>query len=172
MGESIYFTDNFFSAGKTEIYNGNQEEIGSLDLKSAFSSGVDILDREGNIVVKGSFRFLSSKWNVKDQNEQEIGKLKKRLSLFSKKYVYHSYHHGDYEINSEAFSKEYNILDQDGNTVATFKKVSGFFRSPAFELNNHSSKLSTEELVAVVMGVNMIIKRNNNNAAGASGGGS
>lgn len=36
------------------------------------------------------------------------------------------------------------------------------------ELNSHSSKLSTGELVAVVMGVNMIIKRNDN-AAGAGG---
>lgn len=110
MGESIYFTDNFFSAGATEIFNGDQEKIGSLDLKSAFASSVDILDGEVDIVVKGCSPFLSRGWIVKDQNEQGIGKLKQRLAFFSKKFVYHSYHHGEYEIKSEAFSKEYDIL--------------------------------------------------------------
>ncbi|MFZ3579467.1 hypothetical protein [Virgibacillus sp. DJP39] len=167
MTQSIYFTDNFFSEGITEIFNGDQKKVGSLNLKSAFSSSVDILDAEDNVVVKGSFPFLSRSWIVKDQSEQEIGKLKQRMSFFSKKFVYRSQHHGEFEIKSEAFSKEYDILDQDENLVAAFKKVSGFFQSPAFELSNHSSKLSMEELTAVVMGVNMIIK--SNNSAGAGG---
>lgn len=169
MGESIYFSDNLFSTGITEIFNENQERIGALDLKSAFSSGVHILDVKGNIVVKGSFPFLSNGWVVKDKNEQEIGKLKQRLSFFSKKFIYQSYHNGDYEIKSEAFSKEYDILDQHADLVATFRKVSGFFQSPAFQLNSHASRLSTEELIAVVMGVSMIIKRNHNSAATAGG---
>ncbi|WP_174612940.1 hypothetical protein [Virgibacillus ihumii] len=168
MGESIYFTDNFFSAGTTEIFNGDQEKIGSIDLKSAFSSSVDILDVQGNIVAKGSFRFLSRGWNVIDYCEQEIGKLKQRFAFFAKKFVYHSYHHGEYEIKSEAFSKEFDIFDQNGNPVAAFRKVSGFFQSPAYELNSQSTKLSKEELIAVVMGVNMIMKRNN--STGTAGG--
>ncbi|ASK64070.1 hypothetical protein CFK37_18865 [Virgibacillus phasianinus] len=169
MGESIYFTDNFFSAGNTDMYNGKQERVGSLDLKSAFSSGVDILDVEGNIVVKGSFPFLSNGWIVKDQEDREIGKLKQRMAFFSKKFIYRTYPHGEYEIKSDAFSKEYDILDQGGNLIATFKKISGVFQSPAYELVSHSPLLAKEELIAVVMGVNMIIKRNN--SAAASGGG-
>lgn len=120
MGESIYFTDNFFSKGTTEIFNGDQEVVGSLDLKSAFSSSVAILDAEGNVVVTGSSPFFSRGWIVKDQSEQELGKLKQRLAFFSKKFVYHSYHHGEYEIKSEAFSKEYDILDQDENLSGCF----------------------------------------------------
>ncbi|QTN00655.1 hypothetical protein ERJ70_15975 [Sediminibacillus dalangtanensis] len=74
-----------------------------------------------------------------------------------------------YEIRSEAFSKDYDILDDENeNLTATFKKVSGFFQSPAYELRNHSSELSNEEFIAVVTGANMITKRNN--SAGASGG--
>ncbi|MFC4559748.1 hypothetical protein ACFO3D_16295 [Virgibacillus kekensis] len=168
MEESIYFTDNFFSAGKTEIFNGDQENIGSLDLKSAFSSSVDILNTEGNVVMKASFPFLSRSWVVKDQDDQEVGKLKQRFAFFSKKFVYHSYLHGDFKIRSEALSRDYDILNTNEELVATFKRVNGFFRSPAFELSNNSSGLSNEELIAVVMGVNMIIKRNN--SAGASGG--
>ncbi|MBP1947083.1 hypothetical protein [Virgibacillus litoralis] len=172
MGESIYFTDNFFSKGTTEIFNSEQEVVGSLDLKSAFSSSVAILDVEGNIVVTGSSPFFSRGWIVKNQSEQELGKLKQRFALFSKKFVYHSYDHGEYEIKSEAFSKEYDILDQDENLVAAFKKVSGFFQSPAYELSSNSSLLAKEELIAVVMGVNMIIKRNNSAGAGGGAGGS
>ncbi|MFD1039322.1 hypothetical protein ACFQ3N_13095 [Virgibacillus byunsanensis] len=74
MGESIYFTDNFFSKGTTDIFNSEREKVGSLDLKSAFSSRVDILDVVGKVVMKGSSPFLSRKWIVKDHHEQEIGK--------------------------------------------------------------------------------------------------
>ncbi|WP_227001790.1 hypothetical protein [Virgibacillus necropolis] len=75
----------------------------------------------------GSFPFLSTGWIVKNQDEQELGKLKQRMAIFSKKFVYHSYYHGNYELKSEAFSKEYDILDQDGNMVATFKKLVVYF---------------------------------------------
>ncbi len=36
MGESTYFTDNFFSKGITEIFNSEQDIVGSLDLKALF----------------------------------------------------------------------------------------------------------------------------------------
>jgi hypothetical protein len=49
--------------------------------------------------------------------------------------------------------------------VAKFEKISGFFSSPAFQLTNHSDQLSTEELIAVVMGVNAIQRRNSSNGA-------
>jgi hypothetical protein len=52
--------------------------------------------------------------------------------------------------------------------VASFKKVNGFFQSAAFELTNLSDSLLTEELIAVVMGVNEIEKRRRN--ASANGG--
>ncbi|WP_430786794.1 hypothetical protein VBD025_14750 [Virgibacillus flavescens] len=169
MSESVYFTDNFFSAGVTDIYNEKQEKIGSLDLKSAFSSSVNVLDENGEIVVKASFPFFSRSWIISNQDEQEIGKLKQRMTFFSKKFLYQSYPHDEYEIKSEAFSKEYEVFDQGGNLVASFKKVSGFFQSPAYELQNHAANLSTEELVAVVMGVNMIIKQNNSSSSANSG---
>ncbi|MDC3416656.1 hypothetical protein [Aquibacillus salsiterrae] len=170
MGDSIYFTDNFFSAGITEIYDSGQEKVGSLDLKSAFSSSVDILDLEGNIMMKGHFPFLSRGWVVKNASDQEIGKLKQRFSFFTKKFVYQSYLHGDFEIQSEPFSKEYTILDSQQSVIAEFKKISGFFQSSAFELTNHSSVLTNEELIAIVMGVSMVIKRNSSAAANGGAG--
>jgi hypothetical protein len=57
--------------------------------------------------------------------------------------------------------------------VATFKKVNGFFQASAYELKHNSNHLLTEELIAVVMGVNAIEKRNSSSAgAGAGGSGS
>jgi len=157
---AIYFTDNFFSAGLTTIYNEKQEKIGSLDLKSAFTSSVDILNNEGTLVVKGYFPVFSRGWKINDENDNELGILKQQLSLFTKKYQYTAHGRGVYQIKSEAFSREYQIYNEDENLISEFKKISGFFTSPIFELTNQSEKLSNEELVAVVMGVNMITKRN------------
>lgn len=165
---AIYFTDNFFSAGLTTIYNQNQEKIGSLDLKSAFSSSVDIINLEGKTVVKGSFPIFSRQWKITDENDHELGFLKQRISFFTKKYQYSAYSRGIYEIKSEAFSREYQILNEEETLIAEFKKISGFFAYPIFELTNQSENLSNEELVAVVMGVNMIEKRKRRAASSAS----
>lgn len=160
----IYFTDNFFSAGVTEMYNSDKEQVGSLDLRSAFSSSVDVLDLNGSVTMSGAFKFFSRKWFITNGAEQEIGELLQRFSFFAKKFEYEAYGRGTYRIESEAFSKDYEIYDQGDNLIAEFRKTSGFFASPAFSLTNHSEELSDEELVAVVMGVSMIHKRNSNSA--------
>ncbi|MEH7009635.1 LURP-one-related family protein [Neobacillus niacini] len=166
----LYFKDNFFSSGKTEIFNSSKEVVGRLDLKSAFSSGVDVLDENGSLVVSGKFTFFSNKWRIYDANEQEIGVLKDKISLFSKKYEYEAYGRGVFHIKSEAFSREYDILDDQSNLIAKFEKVSGFFASPAFQLSNFNEIVPNEELIAVVMGVNAIQKRRQSAAGNSSGG--
>lgn len=157
---TIYFSDNFFSSGLTDIYNEQQEKVGSLDLKSAFSSTVDVIDLTGTVLLKGKFPFFSNKWMVLDDSENELGVLKQKLSFFSKRFEYTAYNRGVYEVESEAFSKEYRMVDENKQEAAVFEKISGFFQSPAFRLINYSSHLSNEELIAVVMGVNAITKRN------------
>ncbi|OIJ17629.1 hypothetical protein BKP37_04045 [Anaerobacillus alkalilacustris] len=157
----IYFTDNFFSVGLTTIYNENEEQIGSLDLKSILTSSVDILDKGGKLVIKGYFPFFSRRWRITDANDKEIGTLKQRFSFLSKKYEYETQGRAVYQVESEIFSKEYKIINEHGTLVADFKRISGFFASPAFRLTNQSDKLKNEELIAVVMGVSMITKRNN-----------
>ncbi|WP_243292273.1 hypothetical protein [Bacillus sp. FJAT-47783] len=156
---TIYFSDNFFSSGLTDIYNEQKEKVGSLDLKSAFSSTVDVIDLTGTVLLKGKFPFFSNKWMVLDDSN-ELGVLKQKLSFFSKRFEYTAYHRGVYEIESDAFSKEYRMVDDNKQEIAVFEKISGFFQSPAFRLINYSSNLSNEELIAVVMGVNAITKRN------------
>ncbi|MCD8510666.1 MAG: hypothetical protein LRY73_12885 [Bacillus sp. (in: Bacteria)] len=169
MPETIFFRDNFFSSGVTEIYNGNKERIGSLDLKSAFSSSVDILNNEGNIVAKGHFPFFSRSWIVTNGEDRELGNLRQRLAFLAKRYEYTTEGRGVYTIESEAFSREYQLFDSSGEIVAEFKRVSGFFESPVYQLVNHSDHLSNDEVIAVVMGVNMINKRNNrSNSSGGS----
>jgi uncharacterized protein YxjI len=161
----VYFTDNFFSAGRTEIFNESKVKVGELDLKSMFSAGVEILDLEGRVITSGKFPFMGVKWRIYDSQGEEIGALKQKLSFFSKSYEYDAQGRGYFYIKSEAFSKQYDIFQDGTNIVATFEKISGFFSSPAFQLTNHSTQLSTEELIAVVMGVNAIQRRNSSNAA-------
>jgi uncharacterized protein YxjI len=164
MNDSLYFRDNFFSAGTTEIFNSSKEKVGELDLKSSFSSSIDVIDKSGRIIVSGKFPFMSNKWLISDSNENELGKLKAKFSFLSKRYEYTTNSRGVYEIESEPFSYEYKIYDDQLSLAARFEKVSGFFSSPAYRLNNLTERLTTEELIAVVMGVNAIQKRKRNAA--------
>ena len=159
--ETLYFKDNFFSAGKTDIFNSKKEKVGELDLKSSFSSSVDVLDHNGNLVISGKIAPFRNKWRIFDHSDQEIGVLKQKFTLFSKKYEYDSLNRGIYQIDSELFSYLYDISDEQSNPIGRFEKVSGIFSSPSYQLNNSTNKLSNEELIAVVMGVNAIQKRNN-----------
>ncbi|GAE07800.1 hypothetical protein [Paenibacillus sp. JCM 10914] len=85
---SLYFKDNFFNAGRTDIMNRQGEVIGELDLKSAFGSSVDVYDAARDRVCSGSFRFFSNRWNVRDHNDQELGVLRMRMSFMKKRFEY------------------------------------------------------------------------------------
>ncbi|KKK39073.1 hypothetical protein WQ57_04620 [Mesobacillus campisalis] len=167
MDSRVYFKDQMFSAGRTDIYNESQEKVGKLDLKSAFTSSMSVENAQGELLVEGSFPFLSGKWLVKTPDGPELGRVRAAFTFFSKKYYYDK-DYESFEIESPAFSREYTILNAGRQEVASFKKVNGFFQSAAFELNNVSDSLLTEELIAVVMGVNEIEKRRRN--ASANGG--
>ena len=168
MERCVYFKDTFFSSGRTDIYNAEQQKRGVLDLKSAFSSGVSIENETGRVVVEGSFPFMSGKWIVKQSDGKELGVVKSAFAFFSKRYRYITNGH-TYEIEAPAFSKEYTIFDESKSEIATFNKVNGFFQAPAYELKNNSDALLTEELIAVVMGVNAIEKRNQSSAGAGAG---
>ncbi|MDQ0481776.1 hypothetical protein [Guptibacillus hwajinpoensis] len=166
MSERIYFSDKFFSSGRTEIVNENQEKIGSLNLKSVFSPKVEVENKQGEVILEGSFTFLSNKWVVLNGDGDQLGVVKTSFSFFSKQYKYFT--RGKViEIESPAFSKEYRMVDENGIEVATFRKVNAFFQTTAFELHNSSDDVQTEELIAVIMGVNAFEKT----AASAGGGG-
>jgi hypothetical protein len=163
MDQCVYFSDQFFSHGRTEILNESQERVGELDLKSAFTSSMSVENDRGEVLVTGSFPFLSGKWVIKKADETEIGRVAASFSLFTKRYYYQN-DHERFEIESPAFSREYTVLNETKEEVATFKKVNGIFQAGAFELKNLSGSLLTEELIAVVMGVNEIEKRRRNAA--------
>ncbi|MEK6989984.1 hypothetical protein NST08_06970 [Paenibacillus sp. FSL K6-1566] len=164
----LYFKDNFFSAGWTDIMNVNGESIGTLDLKSAFSSSLDVYDASRTKVCSGSFRFFSNKWNVVDAEDRELGVLRMRMSFVTKKFEYDAGDRGIYEIVSPAFSNEYEISDGRGSFVPRFSRISGWLQPGAYRLHNSSGVLGDYELIAVVMGIHEIRKRNNSEAASAS----
>ncbi|WP_137789328.1 hypothetical protein [Bacillus sp. E(2018)] len=169
MERCVYFKDTIFSSGKTDIFNGDQQKRGVLDLRSAFSSGVSIEDESGRVIVEGGFPFLSGKWVVKQPDGKEYGVVKSSFAFFSKRYHYVT-NEQTYEIEAPAFSKEYTLFDENKLEVATFKKVNGLFQAAAYELKHNSERMLTEELIAVVMGVNAIEKRNRSSAGAGAGG--
>ena len=64
MTTASYFSDNFFSAGVTHILNEDNITIGTIDLKSVFTSSVDVLDLDGTIICQGKFRMFSNRWII------------------------------------------------------------------------------------------------------------
>ncbi|WP_240666615.1 hypothetical protein [Longirhabdus pacifica] len=164
MVVKLFFKDNFFNAGETEILNESAELIGMLDLKSAFGSSLEICDSKRNLICSGSFPFFSSKWKVIDSHDNQLGLLRARLSMFSKKFEYETEDSSLYEIKSPAFSKSYEVFKNDGTCIAQFEKVNGWLQSDAYCLDNHSEHIDDYELIAVIMGVNAIQKRQNNSS--------
>jgi hypothetical protein len=106
MSGVLYFADNFFSSGRTDIFNAEKAKIGELDLKSAFSAGVDILNMNGETLASGKFPFFGNRWVVLGKEGEEAGQLKQKWAFFSKRFQYHSFGKGVFSIESEAFSKE------------------------------------------------------------------
>ncbi|WP_077298439.1 hypothetical protein [Virgibacillus pantothenticus] len=169
MENKIYIEDNFFSAGRTAIRNHQNEKIGDLDLKTAFSSSINVYDSQGTRLAEGKFKsFFSSQWVVIDATAEIIGTLKANWFSFKKEYTYTVKNGHEYTITSPVFSKTFTMTDeQEREIVASFTRVSNFFSSPAYELINHTDRLSMEEFIVVVMGVNAIEK---SKAAASSGG--
>ncbi|WP_440116926.1 hypothetical protein [Paenibacillus sp. QZ-Y1] len=163
----LYFRDNFFNAGYTEIMNPNQEQAGHLDLKSAFGSSLDVFDNAG-LACSAKFRMLSNRWDITSADGRDLGVLRARISFFSKKYEYDAGSRGVYDVSAPAFSQEYEITGNGGEIVASFRRTSGWFNSGAFVLDNQSEQLDTYELIAVVMGVHAINKRRNSAASSSS----
>ncbi|WP_158737394.1 hypothetical protein [Alteribacillus sp. YIM 98480] len=163
----IYFSDNFFSAGITDIFDKNENKIGKLDLKSAFTSSIDVMDPNGSIRLYAAFPLFSRRWVLKDKEDERIGELRSTFSFFAKRFEYETEGRGVYRVESEAFSHEFTITEERGNNkIAIFEKISGFMEAPAYKLINYSNVLSNDELIAVVMGVRMILKKRRNNSAG------
>lgn len=154
-----YFKDNFFSAGKTDIWNEQMVSLGYLDLKSAFGSALEVFDASGEHMYSGKFPILSNKWEVFNSDQNMVGKLRSKFTFLAKNYTYDAYERGEFTITSPAFSRDYNITDGNGDLVASFQRVSNWFSSEAYCLDNMSEQLNNYELVAVIMGMNAIQKR-------------
>ncbi|GIP34105.1 hypothetical protein [Paenibacillus sp. J2TS4] len=161
--KTVFIRDNFMSAGETEITDAEGQVVGLLDLQSAFTSSVRVLDQDGRLQVTGGFRFFSNRWTVSGPNGEERGTVRMKMSLWNKRFVYET-SAKTYIITSPAFSRNYEIHDELEAPAASFERVSGMFSSGAYRVEN-SGKLPTAEWIAVVMGVHNIQKRNNHAAS-------
>jgi uncharacterized protein YxjI len=161
----LIFRDNFFSAGQTEIVDEHSQPMGELDLKSSFGSSVDVYGSDGRLACAGKFRRFSNKWEVAAGDGRLLGTVRYRMSFFDKKFEYDAGARGIFRITSPAFSREYTIQNHMGREVARFGRISGWFSSGAYALENLSDELESYELIAVVMGVHSIQKRHQSAAS-------
>ncbi|MBP2000748.1 uncharacterized protein YxjI [Paenibacillus shirakamiensis] len=155
----LYFRDNFFNAGRTEIMNEAGQPAGSVDLRSTFGSALDIYDYTGSIVCSGKLRFMANRWDLTAPSGSPLGTVRERLSFLSKRYEYDAGEgRGVYEITCPLFSKEYSIVSMTGDVVARFIQTSRWLESGAYCLQNGSQLLDEYVLVGVVMGVHTMQK--------------
>ncbi|SEM89921.1 hypothetical protein [Paenibacillus sp. OV219] len=155
----LYFRDNFFNAGQTEIMNEQNERVGEVDLRSMFGAGLDVYDGTGNPIYSGSFPFLSGKWAISGPSGEEMGLLRARMSFLSKKFEYEAYGRGVFELISPAFSQEYEIINENGALAASFARVSSWFESSAYCLDNFTQTVDSYEWITVILGMHEIQKR-------------
>ncbi|WP_019120523.1 hypothetical protein [Brevibacillus massiliensis] len=78
QNDLVYFRDNFFSAGETDILNEQEEKIGWLDLKSMFTASLDVYDQSGRCLHSGRFQFFGG-WVITDGEGSE--RFDQRLSI-------------------------------------------------------------------------------------------
>ena len=156
---NLYFSDHFFTSGKKYIYTMDKHIVGKLDLKSAFTSTIDVLDIKDNILISGKFPLFSNRWVVTNQDGHELGFVRARFGFFAKKYEYTAHDRGTFRIDSEASTHRYEILNENGNQIGQFKKVHSVISSLTYELSQFSKEIEIGEMIAVVMGVNAIKKR-------------
>ena len=162
----LYFSDKFFSAGITEIMNEAGEAVGRIDLRSALGSSLEVYGPQCELRYTGKFRMMLNRWRVLDARENELGVLRPRFTLLSKKFEYDAGERGVYEIESPNFSKEYSMTENEAE-VANFAKTNGWMRTDAYRLVNRS-RLDDYEMIAVVMGVNAIRKRQQSSSSSGS----
>lgn len=158
----LYFRDNFFNAGRTDIVNARREPAGTLDLKSAFGSSLDVLDLKRESCLQRKVPVHVNQMGGDGGGRKPAGRAETPSQFHVEKFIYESEGRGIYEIFSPAFFKEYSITDERGLAVAQFEKVNGWFESGAFCLRNESERLGSYELIAVVMGVHETNKRMSN----------
>ncbi|CDN41983.1 MULTISPECIES: hypothetical protein [Paenibacillus] len=154
----IYFKDNFFNSGPTEIMDEDGTVIGHVDLRSMFGASLEVFDRDGATLFQGKFPLFSRRWSVLGQGEREAGELRQRLAFLSKRFEYDSFGRGVFEIASPAFSDLYEITDEAGNMAAGFRKVSGWVLPSAYRLETYTSSVGEMEWVCVILGMNAIQK--------------
>ncbi|MBO7742593.1 hypothetical protein I8J29_00195 [Paenibacillus sp. MWE-103] len=158
----LYFRDNFFNAGVTEIVNGAGERAGEVDLRSLLGSGLDVYGADGSLACSGGFPLLSGKWGVSGPSGESVGQLRARMSFLTKRFEYEAYGRGVYEIEAGAFSQEYRIADESGNPAAEFARASGFFEASAYALETYDDAVGAYEWIAVILGMHEIQKRRRN----------
>lgn len=154
----LYFKDNFFSNGVTEIMDESGTEVGSLDLKSAFSPSVDVYGRSGELFYKGRLETIAPyrRWKILDANKEEIGELRSKFSWKGRIFEYDAGRRGVYGIRAP-FSLEGFAITENDQKIASYAKINGWLSPNAYVLRSPSLRIEPYEWVAVVMGVSALI---------------
>ncbi|MBU9710661.1 hypothetical protein [Evansella tamaricis] len=153
---TYYYKSTLFFKGKAELKNGNEEQIGILDFRDEQSLGVDVLDLDGNLLLKADFlAYKTHDWVVRDGSGNWIGTLKLEPTWFAEKYIYDAGNMGSFPITPKK-SRHFKMRTSDGMEIAEFYDKRRLFRAiPVYEikLGPAYDNISKWEAIVVMIGV-------------------
>ncbi|WP_338554725.1 hypothetical protein [Paenibacillus sp. KS-LC4] len=161
---SLYFRESFLNSGSTSIMNEAGQSAGLIIPKGAFGTSVEVYDANEMKMCQAKIHFFLMKWEVSDSCGVLLGVLRPRMSFMNRRFEYDAGGRGCYLIESQAFSKEYIIMNRREELIASFAQTSGWMQSGVYCMWNETRLLGDYELIAVIVGVNEIRKRQNSSS--------
>ncbi|MBO8173032.1 MAG: hypothetical protein H0Z33_14220 [Bacillaceae bacterium] len=159
---TLYLDENFFTTGRTDIMNDQQEKVGYIHIKSVLSPIVEVYDHRDRLQLYGSFGLLSNRWVVCDTSRQVLGKLRNRYFWQPGKFRYryrNLQNKKNYYIQPPETAMACRILDEQGETAAYFGENSHIFSKKVYEVHIYDADLRICELLIVLTGACMTQKQ-------------
>jgi len=148
----VYVQGCVFSQGQAAIYDESHQVIGTVQHEA--DGRVQVMNDQGRGVAFGKFIPTCKKWVVMNHDGQEVGQMKEKFSLFSKKCEYNVYERGTYTISFDLAKGKFSVRGANGDVVAELIQDGDEYR-----LVKDADKLSMYELLSVLKSLtNSVLK--------------
>jgi len=139
----VYVQGCVFSQGHAAIYDEAHQMIGAVQHDE--NGRVQVMNGEGRGVAFGKFIPTCKKWVVMNHDGQEVGQMREKFSLFSKKCEYNVYERGTFTISFDLTKGKFSVRSAAGEVVAELLQDGDEYR-----LVKDADKLSMYELLSVL----------------------
>ncbi|SES90216.1 Uncharacterized protein YxjI [Oceanobacillus limi] len=161
---TVILKDKLVKTGSSPVFDESYNEIGSIHYKFLSVKGkVEIKDTSENLVSKGGAKLVSllPKWQITSGSGDEIGTIKRKPSLFRKKYSYRNSQGNTYNIKGSITDRTFDVVNDRGVRVIQVFSISSIIslRPHTFAVEINGKEFSTWEAINLVQGIRSLVKR-------------